>query len=117
MQELLPKNIVKQGDTVGVNYIGWLDDGTVFDSSIDGWKEKGITKDSAFNQYSDSLKPLEFTLGQNKMIPGFEEAIPGMNISEERIIRISPEKAYPTGANHPLAGQYLNFKIRIESIT
>ena len=65
----------KSGDTVKVKYTGKLDDGTVFDSSID-------------------RDPLEFTIGENMIIPGFEAAVIGMNIGETKTINIPPEEAY-----------------------
>jgi len=49
----------EDGDTVRVHYTGTLEDGTEFDSSRD-------------------RDPLEFTLGAGGMIPGFENAIYGM---------------------------------------
>lgn len=63
------------GDTVKVHYIGKLDDGTVFDSSI-------------------QRDPLEFTIGQGQIIPGFEQAVVGMRAGELKTTSIPPEAAY-----------------------
>jgi FKBP-type peptidyl-prolyl cis-trans isomerase 2 len=68
--------IVKKGDTVKVEYIGSLEDGTVFDSS---------EKHEA---------PLEFIVGSGQIIPGFEEAVVGMKVGEEKQITLEPEEAY-----------------------
>ena len=65
----------KNGDKVKVHYTGKLNDGTVFDSSAD----------------SD---PLEFTLGQRQLIPGFESAVDGMAVGEKKTIQIQPDDAY-----------------------
>ncbi len=65
----------KKGDLVKVHYTGKLTSGDQFDSSAGG-------------------SPLEFTVGAGQMIPGFDEAIPGMNIGEKKTITISPEKGY-----------------------
>ena len=65
----------KKGDVVKVHYTGKLNSGEQFDSS------KGRS-------------PLEFTVGAGQMIPGFDEAIPGMEIGEKKTITIAPEKAY-----------------------
>jgi peptidylprolyl isomerase len=63
------------GDNVKVHYKGSFDDGTVFDSSLD----------------SD---PLEFTIGNCQVIPGFEEAVVGMIKGETKTARITSDKAY-----------------------
>jgi FKBP-type peptidyl-prolyl cis-trans isomerase 2 len=74
-------DIVQEGDTITVEYEGRLDDGTVFDSS-DKHKE-----------------PLQFTVGEGKIIKGFDEAVVGMKIGEEKEITIPPELAY--GQHNP----------------
>jgi len=65
----------KNGDTVKINYKGTLDDGTVFDSS-------------------EGRDPLSFTLGSGQVIPGFEEAVLGMTVGENKSINIPADKAY-----------------------
>ncbi len=70
---------VQQGDTVKVHYTGKLDDGTVFDTSSD-------------------RESLEFTLGKGQLIPGFEDAVIGMNPGESKTVAIPQEKAY--GPHH-----------------
>jgi peptidylprolyl isomerase len=67
--------VAKAGDTVNIYYTGTLDDGTIFDSNVNG-------------------SPLTFTVGKGMVIPGFEEAVIGMAINNEKTIRIPPEKAY-----------------------
>src|SRR5210317_1551390 len=65
----------KNGDTVNIHYKGSLDDGTVFDSS-------------------EGREPLTFTLGSGQVIPGFEEAVDGMEVGESKSINIPADKAY-----------------------
>jgi len=65
----------KSGDTVQVHYTGKLEDGTVFDSSAD-------------------RDPLEFTLGEGRVIPGFERAVTGMQPGESKTTTIPPDQAY-----------------------
>jgi FKBP-type peptidyl-prolyl cis-trans isomerase 2 len=65
----------KNGDTVRIHYTGKLDDGTVFDTS-------------------DGRDPLEFTLGEGQVIPGFEEAVLGMNADDSKTMTIPSENAY-----------------------
>ncbi|ROR32512.1 FKBP-type peptidyl-prolyl cis-trans isomerase [Inmirania thermothiophila] len=65
----------KTGDTVKVHYTGTLDDGTVFDSSR-------------------GREPLEFTIGEGMLIPGFEEAVIGMSVGERKSVSIGSDDAY-----------------------
>lgn len=138
---------VKKDDTVKVHYTGTLDNGQVFDSSLE-------------------REPIEFTVGQGTMIPGFEKGVLEMELNEKKKIAIPSSEAYgevrqdlfqeiakselpdnlepkvdmglaaqlPDGterqlrvaevkddsivvdANHPLAGQNLNFEIEVVEI-
>jgi peptidylprolyl isomerase len=63
------------GDRVRVHYRGSLKDGTEFDSSFDG-------------------APLEFTLGEGMVIPGFENAVIGMADGERKTVSLSPDEGY-----------------------
>jgi FKBP-type peptidyl-prolyl cis-trans isomerase 2 len=66
---------VKNGDTVTVHYTGRLEDGTVFDSSA-------------------NRDPLQFTLGEDLLIPGFEQAVLGMSAGESKTVEVSADQAY-----------------------
>lgn len=138
---------IKNGDKVKVEYKGTLDDGTVFDSS----EKHG--------------EPLEFEIGAGQIIPGFEDAVMGMENGDEKEFKLEASEAYgdrnpqlvqkiprdqmpkevehgmvlvvglPNGAqipvkvtevtdewvtidlNHPLAGENLNFKIKIVGVS
>lgn len=137
----------KTGDTVLVHYTGTLEDGSVFDSS-------------------EERSPLEFQLGDRNIIPGFQDAVVGMEPGDTKKTEVSPEQAYgprrmdmvlefdrsevpasmnpepghqlelrtdggqsvparivdvddakiTVDANHPLAGETLNFEIRLMEI-
>lgn len=65
----------KQGDRVKVNY-------TLKDS-------KGDVVET-----SKGFVPLEFIIGEGKMIPGFEKGVIGMEPDEIKTISILPEDAY-----------------------
>ncbi len=66
---------IKEGDTVKVHYTGKVSDGSVFDSS----KER---------------EPLEFTIGEGKLIPGFEKAVVGMDVGDSNTVTIPSDEAY-----------------------
>ncbi len=96
----------QNGDTVKVNYTGKLHDGTVFSSS-------------------EGKDPLEVTIGNGDLIPGFENAIVGMDEGGSKSIHIESKEAYgerddqqqiqvgkdklPEGLN-PEIGQHLQVK-------
>lgn len=67
---------VGDGDTVSVHYVGTLDDGTPFDSS------------------REREEPLEFSIGQGEMIPGFEKAVVGMGVGDIKTVTIPADEAY-----------------------
>lgn len=73
----------KQGDRVKVHYTGRLDDGEVFDSSE--CEDDGCGCESG---------PLEFTIGEGNVIPGFEAAVVGMSVGESREVNIPMDEAY-----------------------
>lgn len=102
---------VKNGDYVEVNYIGRLEDGTVFDSSIEEIARKAGVYDP-----DREYEPLGFTVGEGMLIEGFEKGVLGMEAGERKELRIPPEKAYGTGKSHPLAGKTLIFEIEVTKI-
>ena len=68
--------VARVRDTLTVNYIGWLVDGTEFD-----------------NSYSRS-GPFRFRLGTGQVIRGWDLGIPGMRVGGVRKLVIPPELAY-----------------------
>ena len=66
---------MKPGTKVKVHYTGTFNDGTVFDSS-------------------EGKEPLEFTIGENKVIAGFENGIKEMKLNEEKTINVNTKEAY-----------------------
>lgn len=138
---------IQAGNTVKVNYTGKLEDGTIFDSSLNEGRE-----------------PLEVTVGQGQLIKGFEDGLFDMSEGETKTVEIEPSEAYgeinielinsvpranvpegvqegemlqgegPMGAvnvkvvevneetvvldaNHPLAGKKLIFELEVVSIS
>lgn len=66
----------KAGDSVTVNYVGTLTDGTKFDSSI------------------DRNAPFTFPLGQGQVIQGWDLGVAGMRVGEKRKLTIPSELGY-----------------------
>lgn len=65
----------KSGDTVKIHYTGTLEDGTQFDSS-------------------EGREPLEFAIGSGQVIPGFDNAVDGMAVGDNKTVTIPPGEAY-----------------------
>jgi FKBP-type peptidyl-prolyl cis-trans isomerase 2 len=80
--------VVAKGDTVQVDYIGALENGTVFDTSIASEAKK------AGLPLREKYDFLEFTVGAGQMIKGFDDAVVGMKEGEEKIVKIAPADAY-----------------------
>ena len=68
---------VMNGNTVKVNYTGKLEDGTIFDSSLNPGRE-----------------PITAVLGEGKLIKGFENGLIDMSEGEKKTVEIEPEDAY-----------------------
>jgi peptidylprolyl isomerase len=70
----------RTGQTVVVNYTGWLYEngkkGTKFDSSL------------------DRNEPFSFPIGQGRVIPGWDEGVATMHIGGKRTLIIPPKLAY-----------------------
>ena len=139
--------MVNEQINVVVNYVGKLEDGTIFDSSL-----------------VEGRAPLEAQLGQGQLIPGFENGLIGMIVGDKKVVEIESDQAYgsrneelvieiekskvpenvevgmmlqtfgPMGpsivkvleikdeavvidANHPLAGQKLTFELELMGIS
>ncbi len=68
---------VKANDILTMHYTGKLEDGTVFDSSLNPGRD-----------------PFRFTIGTGQVIEGWEKGIIGMQTGGKRVLTIPPELAY-----------------------
>src|SRR3989344_4386286 len=68
--------IAEPGDVLTVHYVGTLEDGRVFDSSL------------------DRDVPFDFTLGVGQVIRGWDEGLVGMRSGGKRVLTILPEYGY-----------------------
>lgn len=76
--------IVEQGDIVKIEYVGTFPDtGEEFDKSA-------------------GRGPLEFVAGAGQMIAGFDKAVMGMKLNDEKTVEIPPEDAYGKAGSGPV---------------
>lgn len=81
---------IKEGSVVKVNYVGsFLENGQVFDTSF-----AEIAKESNIFDDQRQYEPLKVTIGQKQVIAGFENALLGMKVGEEKIVQIPADDAY-----------------------
>ncbi len=66
---------VKKGDTIKVHYKGTLTDGSLFDSS-------------------EGKEPLEFTVGEQMVIYGFDNGVLDMKVGDKKTLNIPCLEAY-----------------------
>jgi FKBP-type peptidyl-prolyl cis-trans isomerase len=65
-----------RGCTVEVHYSGWLEDGTLFDSS------------------HQRNQPFSFPMECSYVIPGWDQGVKGMRVGGQRRLTIPPELGY-----------------------
>jgi len=71
---------VAAGDQIRVNYVGRFENGSIFDSS-------------------EGREPLEFVVGAEQVIAGFDQAVTGLKLGESCKVVVAPEDGY--GAHVP----------------
>ena len=79
-----------QGQTVKINYAGFLLDGRCFDSSI----ESVAKANNVFSEQRRPYEPLEVVLGYRQVIAGWEEVISLMNTGAKMTVYIPSGLAY-----------------------
>ncbi len=68
---------ITSNSTVTVNYTGKLEDGSIFDSSL-----------------NEGRDPLTATLGQGQLIKGFEDGLIDMEVGDKKTVEIESDMAY-----------------------
>jgi len=100
--------VAKAGDTITVNYTGWLyvngKKTTAFDSSTD----------PAFNH----VQPAQFQVGVGQLIKGWDQGIPGMKVGGTRTLIIPPSLGYGAQGQPPTipGNATLYFEVTLVSI-
>lgn len=91
--------VAVNGDTVTVNYVGTLTNGTKFDSTY------------------DRNQPYTFRLGAGQVIAGFDQGVVGMRVGGKRRLTIPPSLGYGIQPQGPIPGNStLIFEVELVSI-
>jgi FKBP-type peptidyl-prolyl cis-trans isomerase len=91
--------VAKAGNTVSVQYTGWLTNGTKFDSSL------------------DHGQAFEFALGQGSVIKGWDEGVSGMKVGGTRVLVIPPDLGYGASGQGTIpANATLVFEVQLIAI-
>jgi len=101
------------GDTVRVNYVGKLMDGTVFDSS-----DEEVAKEAGVYNEQRPYGPIEIPIGKGRVIRGWDEGIMLLNEGSEATLYIPSGLAYgprAAGAKIP-ANSSLIFEIELVEV-
>jgi peptidylprolyl isomerase len=95
---------VKSGDTLTVNYSGWLANGTEFDSSID--------------PKFQHVQTFSVTIGQGQVIAGWDQGLIGMKAGGSRRLIIPPDMGYGASGSPPTipANAVLIFDVSVVKI-
>jgi peptidylprolyl isomerase len=75
---------VTAGQMVSVEYTGWLDNGTMFDSSF------------------KTPEAIQFPIGKGRVIKGWDEGVGGMQVGGKRLLVIPPDLAYGDRGSPPV---------------
>lgn len=85
---------VKPGDTIEVNYVGTLEDGTVFDQTQSG--------------------PVSFPIGKGMLIKGWDAGVPGMRVGGVRRLFVPASLGYGAKGAPPKVPPYAALIFEIE---
>ncbi|OPY27034.1 MAG: FKBP-type peptidyl-prolyl cis-trans isomerase [Methanocella sp. PtaU1.Bin125] len=72
-----------------VDYIGWFDDGTIFDTS-----NASVAYNAGIYDPTQIYAPFSFIVGNEEVIKGFDDAVVGMKVGETKNFTIEAKDAY-----------------------
>jgi FKBP-type peptidyl-prolyl cis-trans isomerase FkpA len=97
----------RPGRRVAVHYTGWL-----------FHPDKPNHRGRQFDSSHDRGEPIEFTIGQGEVIPGWEQGIAGMKVGAKRTLVIPPNLAYGRSGSPPTipANATLVFDVELTAV-
>lgn len=95
--DYVKEGVVKDGDTVNIDYVGRID-GEEFEGGSSNPDDGGF----------------DLTIGSGRFIEGFEEGLIGKSVGDENVLNLTFPEGYET--NPALAGKAVEFTVKINSI-
>ncbi len=81
---------LSEGDIVLVDFEAWTEDGELFDTT-----RKDVANEAGWDVEEDEeLEPMPVLLGDQRVVPGFEEALLEAEIGEDGEVEVPPTKAF-----------------------
>lgn len=85
----------KKGDRVTINFVGTMDDGTVFDSTLETAMDSCSSDDCSSDDCGcGETGPMELVLGEDEFFTQIEEALVGMAPGEKKTVAIPADDAF-----------------------
>lgn len=103
--------MVKNGDSIWVDYKWALTDGSVFDTSIES-----VAREAWLYNPARPYEPLSFRVWAGEMIAWFDAGVVGMKIWDTKTLTIPPELGYGVSWSHFLAWETLMFEVTLVSV-
>lgn len=80
---------MENGDLVLVDYIGRTDNGEIFDLT-----DEETAKEEGMYQEDVDYSPVAVLIGENYVIPGFEDEVKELEVGDEKEFSVKPEEGY-----------------------
>jgi peptidylprolyl isomerase len=90
----------KKGDRVTINFVGTLEDGSVFDSTLESSTDDCSSEECSSDDCGcgcgcdDEVGPMELVIGEDEFFTQIEEALIGMIPGEKKNVKIPAEDAF-----------------------
>ncbi len=104
---------IQEGDEVEATYVGILEDGRPFDTTIETYTQ--MSSLTWFKQPVEHFEPIPFTVGDDELIEGFQDGVERAKVGQSVVEGVPPEKGYGTDAfgQSELGGRLLFFQIQV----
>lgn len=96
------EKVVGANNLVSLNYtLTDVTDGKILETTV-----MSVAQANGLYQTGATYQPFQVMIGTNSVIPGFEKGLLGLKKGEKKVIRVSPEEGYGTGARLEQIAKY-----------